>query len=66
MAKSRMPEIVYREGEPVAVILDIEEYHEMLERLEDIEALAALAEMRKRPLELRTLEEFLEDYTPSA
>ena len=38
----------------------------MLERLEDIEDLAALAEMRKRPLELRTLEEFLEDYTPSA
>jgi len=34
----------------------------MLERLEDIEDLAALAEMRKRPLELRTLH----DYTSSA
>jgi prevent-host-death family protein len=33
------PEIVMRGGKPAAVILDIEEYRELLERLEDAEDL---------------------------
>ncbi len=37
--KRKAPEIVMREGEPTAVILDIDEYQEMLERLEDMEDL---------------------------
>ena len=65
MKKEGSPEIVYRDGEPVAVILGIDEYREMLERLEDIEDLAMLGEMRKRPLSFRTLDEFLEEYSPS-
>jgi PHD/YefM family antitoxin component YafN of YafNO toxin-antitoxin module len=62
--KRRPPEIVLREGRPAAVILDIEEYQEMLERLEDVEDLKMLDEMRKRPLEFRTLEDFLREHRP--
>jgi hypothetical protein len=32
--KRKSPEIVYRDGKPTAVIIDINEYQEMLERLE--------------------------------
>ena len=38
----RSPEIVLRNGKPVAVILDIDEYREMLEQLEDWEGLEIL------------------------
>ncbi len=63
--KRKIPEIVLREGKPTAVILDIDEYREMLERLEDFEDLKLLEEMRTRPLKFRKLEEFLEEYKPS-
>jgi PHD/YefM family antitoxin component YafN of YafNO toxin-antitoxin module len=62
--KRKLPEIVFREGKPAAVILDIYEYQEMLERLEDLEDLKMLEEMRKKPLKFRKLEEFLEEYKP--
>jgi len=62
--KKKAPEIVLREGKPSAVILDIDEYREMLERLEDLEDLNALKEMRKKPLKFRRLEDFLEEYHP--
>ncbi len=57
--KIKHPEIVLRDGKPVAVILDMEEYQEMLERLGDLEDLRMLDEMRKKPLKFRKLEEFL-------
>lgn len=60
--KKKPPEIVIRDGKPAAVILDIDEYKEMLERLEDAEDLKMLREMRKRPLKFRKLEEFLKEY----
>lgn len=62
----RPTEIVFRDGEPTAVILDIDEYQEMLERLEDLEDLEELEEMRKKPLRFRKLEDFLKEYHPSA
>jgi len=62
--KRKAPEIVMREGKPRAVILDIDEYKEMLERLEDLEDLKMLEEMRKEPLRFRTLDDFLKEYTP--
>jgi prevent-host-death family protein len=65
-AKRKDPEIVLRNGKPAAVILDIEDYQEMLERLEDAEDLKALAEMRKRPLNFMPLEDFLREYSPRA
>jgi hypothetical protein len=48
------------------VIIDIEEYRELLERLEDLEDLKALEELRREPLQLRRLEDFLAEYSPSA
>jgi PHD/YefM family antitoxin component YafN of YafNO toxin-antitoxin module len=64
-AKKKAPEIVFREGKPSAVILDIDEYRQMLERLEDLEDLDMLKEMRKKPLKFRKLEAFLKEYHPS-
>jgi PHD/YefM family antitoxin component YafN of YafNO toxin-antitoxin module len=64
--KRKIPEIVMREGEPTAVILDIDEYQEILERLEDIEDLKMLEDMRKTPLKFRSLDDFLKEYAPSA
>jgi PHD/YefM family antitoxin component YafN of YafNO toxin-antitoxin module len=63
-ARRRSPEIIVKDGKPRAVILDIDDYQEMLERLEDIEDLKMLAEMRQKPLKFRKLEEFLEEYKP--
>ena len=57
-AKRREPEIILRDGKPSAVIIDIGQYQEMLERLEDIEDLMALEEMRKRPLAFKKLDDF--------
>jgi len=63
--KRKVREIVLRNGKPAAVILDIEEYQEILERLEDVEDLKLLKAMRKRTLNFRTLEDFLKEYIPS-
>ena len=59
------PEIVFRDGKPAAVILDIDEYQEMLEQLSDLEDLRELEEMRKKPLKFRKLEDFLREYNPN-
>jgi len=63
-AKRKAPEIVLREGKPSAIILDIDDYGEMLERLEDLKDLNMLKEMRKRTLKFRKLEDFLKEYQP--
>jgi len=49
----------------VAVILNIEEYQEILKQLKDIEDLKVLEKMRKKPIKFRRLEEFLKEYSPS-
>ena len=56
------PEVVYRQNKPVAVILDINIYQDMLERLEDAEDLKMLKEMRSQPLEFRKFDDFLAEY----
>ena len=63
--RRKAPELVIKEGKPTAVILDIDEYQEMLERLEDVEDLRMLEQMRKKPLKFRKLEDFLKEYQPS-
>lgn len=63
-AKMRASEIILRDGKPVAVILDIDEYKEILERLEDVDDLKMLEEMRKKPLKFRKMDEFLKEYQP--
>ena len=62
--KKKVPGIILKGGKPTAVILDIDEYREMLERLEDVEDLKMLEGMRKRPLKFRSLEDFLKEYRP--
>lgn len=64
--KRKEPEMIFRDGKPAAVILDIDRYREMLERLEDAEDLKVLTEMRKRPLKFRRLDEVLREHTPRA
>jgi len=64
-AKRKNPEIVLRDGKPVAVILNIEEYQEILEQLEEIEDLKVLEKIRKKPLKFRSLEKFLKEYSVS-
>lgn len=61
-SRKRQVRLVVEDGEPRGVILDIQDYIEMLERLEDAEHLAALNEMRQKPLEFRRFEAFLGEY----
>ncbi len=63
-AKKKLPEIILKDGQPRAVILDIDAYQELLERLEDVEDLQMLREMRQKPLKFRKLADFLEEYNP--
>jgi PHD/YefM family antitoxin component YafN of YafNO toxin-antitoxin module len=48
--KEKEPRIILKDGRPEAVILDIEEYQEMLERLEDFleEKLVKVMRIRHR------------------
>jgi PHD/YefM family antitoxin component YafN of YafNO toxin-antitoxin module len=63
-AKGKAPEIILREGKPRAVILDIDDYQQMLERLEDTEDLRELERMRKGSMSFRKLDDFLKEYSP--
>lgn len=64
--KRKPPQIILQDGEPTAVILDIDEYQKILEQLEDLEDLNALKKMRMKPLKFRKLEDFLKEYNPGA
>ena len=61
----RAVQVVVENGKPSTVILDIEEYKEMLERLDDVDDLRDLERMRKRPLKFPKLEEFLVNSFPT-
>ncbi|MBI5560460.1 MAG: type II toxin-antitoxin system Phd/YefM family antitoxin [Deltaproteobacteria bacterium] len=61
-AKKKVPEIILKGGKPAAVILDIEEYREVLERMEDVEDLNMLDGIREKPLKFRHLKDFLKEY----
>ena len=63
-SKRDVPEIVLRQGKPSAVILDIDQYQQLLERIEDVEDLEMLKRMRKKPLKFRRIEDFLKEYSP--
>ena len=53
------PEFVTRNGKPVAVIIPIKDYEELLERAEDNDDVAWLKCARRKPLHYRPLEEYL-------
>lgn len=57
------PQIVLRNGRPAAVILDIKEYEQILERIEQLEDLRILRAMRRAPLKFRRLADFLQKRT---
>lgn len=59
--KSR-PQVVIKNGRPNAVIIDIKDYQNLLERLEDKEDLADLQKMRKGTLHFRKFDDFLAEY----
>ena len=63
-SKRKVPEIVLRDGVPTSVILDIDDYHEILERLEDAEDLKLIEEMKNTPLKFRSLDDFLKEFNP--
>lgn len=53
------PEIVTRKGKPVAVIIPIKHYEELLERVEDSDDVAWLKRARRKPLQYRPLEDYV-------
>ena len=53
------PEIVTRKGKPVSVIIPIETYRELLERAEDAADIAWLRRAWRKPMQFRSLEEYL-------
>lgn len=59
---AKNPEIIYRNNKPVSVIIDLEDYKEMLERLDDIEDLEFINNSKNRSLNFRKLDDFLSEY----
>ena len=53
------PEIVTRKGKPVSVIIPIDVYRELLERAEDAADIAWLRRARRKPMQYRSLDEYL-------
>ncbi|GAI97334.1 unnamed protein product [marine sediment metagenome] len=53
--------IVDEKGNKTGVLLDINEYEELLERVEDAEAVKMLNKMREKPLEYMKFEDFLKE-----
>jgi phosphoglucomutase len=58
----KTPEVIYRNNEPVSVIIDIAEYHEMLERLEDVVDIKFIKNLKNKSLTFRKLDDFLAGY----
>lgn len=54
------PEIVMKNGRPSAVILDIHEYQETLERLEDLDDLRYVQKIKKQGTKFTSLEDYLQ------
>jgi hypothetical protein len=53
------PEVIFRKGKPVSVILPIKEYEELLERAEDAVDIAEVKRARLKPQRFRSLEDYL-------
>ncbi|OPY02299.1 MAG: hypothetical protein A4E61_01381 [Syntrophorhabdus sp. PtaB.Bin184] len=56
------PQVIMKDGRPSAVIVDIKDYQELLDRLEDKEDLEDLKKIRKGGLEVRKLSDFLAEH----
>ena len=53
------PQVIMKNGEPEAVIINIKDYRELLGRLEDKEDIADLERIRKGGLQVRKFSDFL-------
>ena len=53
------PDFIYRNNKPVAAIIDIEVFDEIIEKFEDDEDVAYLKEARKKNLKYRNFKEYL-------
>ena len=53
------PQIVTCKGKPVSVIIPIEAYQDLLERVEDAADIEWLRKARRKPLQYRSVEEYL-------
>jgi prevent-host-death family protein len=53
------PQVIMKNGEPEAVIINIKDYQRLLERLEDKEDIADLEKIRKGSLHVRKFSDFL-------
>jgi PHD/YefM family antitoxin component YafN of YafNO toxin-antitoxin module len=56
------PQVIMKDGRPSAVIIDIIDYRELLERLEDKEDLADLEKIRIGGVHVRKFEDFLTEH----
>jgi prevent-host-death family protein len=56
------PQVIMKNGRPKAVIIDIKDYKQLLERLEDKEDIAGLEKMRKSSLHFRKFDDFLTEH----
>lgn len=56
------PQVIMKNGRPNAVIIDIKDYKQLLERLEDKEDIADLEKMRKGSLHFRKFDDFLMEH----
>ena len=51
----KTPQIIFQGNKPVSVIVNVNDYVEMLERLEDVEDLKILNEMKKKQLKFNKI-----------
>lgn len=58
------PQLIMKNGKPDAVIINIKDYYNILDRLEDREDLADLERMRKGHLKFKKLNDFLSECKP--
>ena len=61
-ARGRRPQVVAKDGEPVAVIIDIDEYRALLEKLDDADDIACLKAIAGRKLRFRKLSDFVSEH----
>ncbi len=59
--KYKRPDIVYRDGKPAAVIIELNDYEELLEQIEDVEDIAFLKDLRRQPMDFISLEDLLKE-----
>lgn len=56
------PQLIMKNGKPTAVIIDLEDYRNMLERLEDKDDLDDLAKIRAGAPRFRKFDDFLAEH----